>query len=199
MSEKFEFAVLGGWGISPKDLEKFFPSGTKIFPPTRENALKAASAKKIFGYSLGAFLLLEAAEKNEIRHGNVELFAPFLTFPREKNRGGKISETQIKFLRRWLLRDFSSAIGDFYERANLSFPRPKNFPPYEISELEEGLEILLRGEILCVPETAKSWKFFLGENDALLDFDGVAAAFPKDSLRKISAGTHDLLTLVSRI
>ncbi|MCD8298547.1 MAG: hypothetical protein LUD39_02145 [Opitutae bacterium] len=190
-----ELGVVGGWGIAPAALAKFFPAGAIVVAPTRENVARVASLRRVVAYSLGAWLLLDAAARGEFSCDNAVLYAPFLAFSREKGRGGKIFSAQVKFLRRWLRRDCCGALADFYARAGLSLSPPAELP-YAPEDLEAGLDFLLDGDISAVPAAATNWEIVLGENDALLDAEIVAATFPKNPTRIIPRGTHDLLTLI---
>lgn len=190
-------AVLSGWGIAPEAVAPLFPAGTRVLAPTRENVARLAGATRVVGYSLGALLLLlEAASRGEFSCADVTLCAPFLAFPREAGAGGRVSATQVKFLRRWLKKDAPAALADFYARAGLSFPPPTEALPYRVEDLDAGLEILATAELDAVPAAARPWKIVLGENDALLDARAVAAAFSGNSVRLVPAGTHDLRTLL---
>lgn len=189
-------SVLSGWGIAPEAVAPLFPAGTRVLAPTRENVARLAGAPRVVGYSLGAQLLLEAASRGEFSCADVTLCAPFLAFPREAGAGGRVSATQVKFLRRWLKKDVPAALADFYARAGLSFPPPTETFPYRIEDLDAGLEILATAKLAAVPAAARSWKIVLGENDALLDARAVAAAFSGNSVRLVPAGTHDIRTLL---
>lgn len=188
-------AVLSGWGVAPEAAAALFPAGTLVLAPTRENASKLSGAPRVAGYSLGAQLLLDAAARGEFSCADVTLYAPFLAFPREAGRGGRVAATQVKFLRRWLKKDAPDAIADFYARAELSFPPPKTLP-YRIEDLDTGLEFLASADIAALPASAENWKIVLGENDALIDAARVAETFPRNPVRLVPAGTHDLRTLV---
>lgn len=198
MSGDVAVVVLSGWGIFPEEVARLFPSGTRAFAPTRENVSALAGAARVVGYSLGAWLLLDAAARGVSFSGSVELYAPFLAFPREAGAGGRVSATQVKFLRRWIKKDPVAAIADFYARAGLSFSASASADalPYEAVALDEGLRILAEEKIDAVPVVAENWKIVLGENDALLDARAVAESFSKNVVRIVPGGTHDLLTLV---
>lgn len=190
--------VLSGWGIAPEAVAPLFPAGTRVLAPTRENVARLAGAPRVVGYSLGALLLLDAAARGEFSCADVVLFAPFLAFPREADAGGRVSATQVKFLRRWLKKDAPAALADFYARAGLSFPPPAagDALPYRIEDLDAGLEILETAKLDAVPAAARSWKIVLGEADALLDAPAVAETFAENPVRLVPAGTHDLRTLL---
>lgn len=192
---KISLGILGGWGVSPEAEAALFPAGTRVFPPTRENVARLAGAERVAGYSLGAWLLLDAASRGEFSRGNVTLYAPFAAFPRELERGGRVSATQVKFLRRWLKKSPSDALADFYARAGLSFSRADALP-YRIEDLDAGLALLTDGFVERVPAVAESWEIVIGGNDALLDAEAVVRSFPKNPVRRVPAGTHDLLTLI---
>ena len=155
-------------------------------------------ARRVVGYSLGAFLLLEASARGEFFCEDVSLCAPFLAFPREAGAGGRVSATQVKFLRRWLKKDAPAALADFYARAGLLFPPPASLP-YCIEDLDAGLEILAAAGLGDVPAGARSWKVFLGEDDALIDARAVAATFPENPVRLVSSATHDLRSLLGAV
>lgn len=187
--------VLSGWGIAPEAVAELFPAGTRVFAPTRENAAKLSGAPRVVGYSLGAWLLLDASSRGEFSCGNVTLCAPFLAFPREAGQGGRVSATQVKFLRRWLKKDSVAALADFYARTGLSFP-PLETPPYRIEDLDTGLELLASADVGAVPAAAENWEIVVGGNDALLDAARVAETFSRNPVRIVPAGTHDLRTLL---
>ena len=99
MSSEVSVHVLSGWGIAPEAAAALFPPGARVLAPTRENVAALAGARRVVGYSLGAFLLLEASARGEFFCEDVSLCAPFLAFPREAGAGGRVSATQVKFLR----------------------------------------------------------------------------------------------------
>jgi len=198
--------VLSGWGIDPAACAKIFGTKSQCLAPTRENVSRLAcevssgSANRVVGYSLGAWLLLEAAARQNFSFENVTLYAPFLAFPREAEKGGRVATTQIKFLRRWLKKNPTEAIADFYTRAGISFAPPSaGTLPYSLEELEAGLKILAEEKLDSVPACAKSWKIFLGENDTLLDAPAVAKTFSENPIHVVPAGTHDLPTLLAKV
>jgi len=205
MEREEKTIVLSGWGIDPAECAKIFGAKTQVLAPTRENVslltseVSNGSANRVVGYSLGAWLLLEAAAQQNFSFENVTLYAPFLAFPREVGKGGRIATTQIKFLRRWLKKNPAEAIADFYVRAGISFVSPSaETLPSSLDELDAGLKILAEEKLECVPVCAKNWKIFLGENDALLDAHAVAKTFSENPVHVVPAGTHDLRTLLAR-
>lgn len=198
MSSEVSVHVLSGWGIAPEAAAALFPPGARVLAPTRENVVALAGARRVVGYSLGAFLLLEASARGEFFCEDVALCAPFLAFPREAGAGGRVSATQVKFLRRRLKKDAPAALADFYARAGLSFPPPPPLP-YHIEDLDTGLEILAAERLGAVPASARSWKVFLGEDDALIDARAVAATFPENPVRLVSSATHDLRSLLGAV
>lgn len=198
MSSEVSVHVLSGWGIAPEAAAALFPPGARVLAPMRENVAALAGARRVVGYSLGAFLLLEASARGEFFCEDVSLCAPFLAFPREAGAGGRVSATQVKFLRRWLKKDAPAALADFYARAGLSFPPPASLP-YCIENLDTGLEILAAAGLGDVPAGARSWKVFLGEDDALIDARDVAATFPENPVRLVSSATHDLRSLLGAV
>lgn len=198
MSSEVSVHVLSGWGIAPEAVAALFPPCARVLAPTRENVAALAGARRVVGYSLGAFLLLEASARGEFFCEDVALCAPFLAFPREAGAGGRVSATQVKFLRRRLKKDAPAALADFYARAGLSFPPPPPLP-YHIEDLDTGLEILAAERLGAVPASARSWKVFLGEDDALIDARAVAATFPENPVRLVPAATHDLRSLLGAV
>ncbi len=203
--------LISGWAVEAKQAAKVLAKKRNVpaeqiiaFNATPEdfglflNEVVPALAPEdcVIAYSLGALLLLKAAEKNQFVHGNTFLFAPFFAFPREAEQGGRIAGTQIKFLRRWLKKDWCAAILDFYQRAELDFTLGEN-PPASLEALDAGLEILQNERVLTFPPSAKNWHFIWGENDALLDCEKLKQLpFPLKNCLVVSAGTHNLGTLL---
>ena len=202
---------LGGWGVSPETvperLRPAFPGADiTVLPPTRENLEHALASPKetaLGGWSLGARLLLEEASKGHPGLGGrpaVTLVCPFLAFPSEAGQGGRVTTTQVKFLRRWLGKDPTAALGDFYQRAGLNLPAPVA-PPYPVADLDAGLDLLADPTPVELPSSTfpgrVSFRFFAGENDPLVNNTRLAELLP--GLKIVSGAGHDLADFVREI
>lgn len=163
---------IGGWGVPVAWLENLarrvapFARHTVVPPtPAAIDAINPEQFERVVGYSLGAFLLLKEAAKVPLPS---LLLAPFFAFPAEAKLGGKVRQTQLRVLQRWLRRDPAEALGDFYKRSGLNLPPPATLP-YEIDDLEWGLAQL--AEERAPAGLPKNWSGVIGENDPLLDSD----------------------------
>jgi hypothetical protein len=172
-----------GWAIpeawfAPLVLE-IFPSHQHVFFPAKAAAItrlqSAGSFDCIVGYSLGAQLLLGAAARGD-RFDHVALLAPIFAFPSEEKLGGRVARTQVRYLARWLRRDSTAALLNFYERAGLDVPADL-FQVGDAATLEWGLECLERDRV--EPPLPSGWRAWCGAEDALLDAAGLAALAPE--------------------
>jgi hypothetical protein len=132
--------------------------------------LKDAGCDAYGGYSLGAWLLLRAAQRGEIATADVWLCAPFVAFPEEAGLGGRVKRSQLGQVRRWLRTDPGGALADFSRRASLDLPLAA---PADISALDEGLAWLSSTELASSPGTTRCWRAVIGDNDALLSAESV--------------------------
>ena len=189
---------IGGWGIPPRwfqtEIEKVIPDAEHTFvPPTADafSEFDPTHFSRIGGYSLGAFLLLQNAEKIP---QPALLLAPFFAYPLEESLGGKINRTQIRYLRRWLRRAPLEALSDFYKRAKLALPEPTKLP-YALEDLEWGLTQLADKSV--PPRMPKNWRGIVGRDDPLLDAVQIIELEPRIQITP-TAGHHptELLSAV---
>lgn len=180
MEKALTIIAVSGWAIPSEwfqDLvEKSFPgANVKVIYPSHpgdifeaEYLLKGSKADLYIGYSLGSLWLMtyqEMLPKNSIK----AVLAPIMAFVRERNRGGKIPETKLKYLVRQLGRNPNdrSQILKFHADCEIHFSGTllKMLPDHRI--LINGLEFL---KTAPVPhKQLKSFLALVGENDPLLD------------------------------
>jgi len=176
------WAVPAQWFVALA--EKYLPQWQHTALPANPGAvdeiLTQSRFDRVGGYSLGAHLLLAARPNRALF-----LLAPFLAFPSEAKLGGKISRTQLKFLSRWLQREPSAALVDFYRRADLNdIPAPE-FDGETMRDLKWGLEQLERS---TADTASPEWKTWCGARDPLLDSASLQTHLPH--LRVVAEGTH---------
>jgi hypothetical protein len=177
---------IGGWGVSPEDLrplaEGFLPGADHAFlPPVRGAAEAAAGCDFVAGWSLGAWHVMEAAARGVRFRNRVLLLAPFVAFCSEHGLGGRCSQTQVRWLRRWLQGEPVAALRDFYSRAGLG-EAPAQLP-YATGDLLAGLDLLAQDASPALRKFAagglpEKWQAVIGGSDPLLDADAVARALP---------------------
>ncbi len=127
----------------------------------------------LFGYSLGAFLLLSRRDSIDFEAQRVTLLAPFEDFKAEANRGGKTKRGQLSYLLKWLDRDAQEAVSDFRRRANLTAAMELQVSP---EDLKWGIRTL-RDESI-VPGSLKGVESYLGREDPLLDAGSMEKRYP---------------------
>jgi malonyl-CoA O-methyltransferase len=164
------------------------PDAEHVFVAAEPDALaqleKAGPFDWVVGYSLGSLLLLgEAARASRL--GRVALLAPILAFPREAELGGRIARGQVKQLSRWLRRDATAALADFYARAGLDVPQ-EYAPAAATDTLPWGLERLDNDR--AEPPLPANWRAWCGADDALLDAARLCALVP--SVQIVAEATH---------
>ncbi len=183
---------IGGWGIPPcwglATVEAFFPGEKHVWKVPSPRALKDWQAFDLFlGYSLGANLILRAGLGSQ-----ASLLAPFLDFKEEAGLGGRISLTQLRYVRRWLRRDPVGALNDFFDRAGLSIQLSDL--PYSDEDLHWGLDILTADwEAAEVGES----QVVLGKVDPLLNATSVAEFFTDATV--LEEVGHDLNGLLQGV
>jgi malonyl-CoA O-methyltransferase len=165
-----------------------FPDVEHVFVAAEPDALaqleKAGPFDWVAGYSLGSLLLLlEAARANRL--GRVALLAPVLAFPREAELGGRVAQTQVKQLSRWLRRDAPAALADFYARAGLDVS-PEPMPAASTDILLWGLERLENDR--AEPPLPANWRAWCGASDTLLDAARLCALAPPVQI--VAEATH---------
>ncbi len=145
----------------PNAPHTFIPAG----PESIERLLAAGPFDQVTGYSLGSELLLSAAARGVV-FKDVKLLAPIFAFAREEDLGGRVARAQVRLLIRWLRRDPTTALADFYGRAGLDVPH-QLAPVQESDNLIWGLEYLENQRV--EPPLPASWQAWCGGADALLD------------------------------
>ncbi len=145
---------------------------------------KAGPFDWVAGYSLGSLLLLREAARAD-RLGRVVLLAPIFAFPREAELGGRVAQTQVRQLFRWLRRDARAALADFYERAGLDVPQ-EDAPATATDDLWWGLERLENDR--AEPFIPPGWRAWCGANDPLLDAARLHALAP--AVQIVARATH---------
>ena len=164
---------IGGWGVPPEWLEKqaaaVFPgTAHQVVPPDPEGDWRRQrdSYDRLIGYSLGAFLLLQAEQEAPSRR-SLALLAPFFAFAAETGLGGRVPLSRLRYLERWFRRDPEGALSDFYRRAGLSELMNEGASPYPQNILAAGLSAL-REERL-EPRVPAGAVVLAGEDDTLVD------------------------------
>jgi malonyl-CoA O-methyltransferase len=183
---------LMGWAV-PETwfaplVRQVLPEAEHVFVAAEPDALaqleKAGPFDWVVGYSLGSMLLLREAARTE-RLGRVALLAPIFAFPREAELGGRVAQTQVRQLSRWLRRDAPAALADFYARAGLDVP-PEPAPAAATDILLWGLERLENDR--TEPPVPEGWRAWCGTNDALLDAARLGELAP--SVQIVAGATH---------
>lgn len=172
----------------------------EVLPPAGASLarlLETPEGATLGGWSLGARLLLDALAAGRIPAGRrLILVCPFLAFPAEAGQGGRVSATQVKFLRRWLSKDPAAALADFRRRAGIR-ENDAESPPYSMEELEDGLRVLETPVAVPPPALTGDKTLFAGADDPLLDSGKLASLLP--GLRVVAGTGHDLSDFVKSI
>ena len=120
------------------------------------------------------------------------LLSPFVEFPREADRGGKVSKTQLKVTARGLRTDALATVNDFYDRADLDVSA-KNLP-YPVEDLAWGLDLLLEKAVNQETISNRYHEVLLGGQDPILDASRLLKFFPAaKTLPKAGHRFEDLL------
>lgn len=185
---------LGGWGIAPETIaRKLGCAPDAVLPPTPASLRRLLAAPgdvALGGWSLGARLLLDAFAAGDIAPGRpVTLLRPFLAFPSEAGQGGRVSATQVKFLRRRLAKEPLAALADFYRRAGLDIPPPDALP-YPLPDLDAGLALLADPTPVSGFQLPESVELLGGETDPLTDNARLRELLP--GLKIIPGAGHDV-------
>ncbi len=178
---------IGGWGVSLEELKAIAVSHAPdaehlIYPPVVGAAESLSACDAVIAWSLGAHLVLEAGARGVQFPAKVLLFAPFTSFWSEHGKSGKYSETQVKYLRRWIDTDAPAALADFRKRAGLA-PMAGDALPYEKECLQSGLDLLSQPAGISLITFGRQglnpgWEAYVGDQDALLNSEGVCQAIP---------------------
>ena len=180
MLKPLSITAICGWAVPPiwfgELIQKQLPNSKvhTIYPQNpndnheASSILNEVSSDFLIGYSLGSLWIL--------RHRNfipsqlkIALLAPVLAFPKEKNLGGRISQTQLKYLIKILSRnpDDLSFLLDFYRVSGFE-------PPSSLLEEFSNRNVLIRGleflnTVQAQLEFDDDFIAIVGENDTLLD------------------------------
>ncbi|MDZ4744245.1 MAG: hypothetical protein SGI98_12615 [Verrucomicrobiota bacterium] len=154
---------------------------------------QATSADVIAGYSFGAFLLLQQDHDLKKLGIHVELYAPFLDFKAESNRGSNITLTQLKFLKRWLSRKPLDAINDFYKKSGLQITSPIEVP-YPLEDLAWGLDQMIDTEV-SVSLLSNYNPVIAGNYDELINIDILRHVFNNLLSLDCNHSISDILTV----
>ncbi len=208
MEKSLTITVISGWALPPGwfhgQIENCFPDAiiNVLYPSNpgdpeeAERLLKSAKADLYIGYSLGSLWLMtyqEMLPKDSVK----ALLAPVLAFVREREKGGKTPETQLKYLIRKLKRNPQdpSPLLEFYSDAGITISEAwlKEVPENEV--LLKGLEFLQNAPI---PEI-ETQKFIalVGQEDAFLDGDALKCHLPQ--LEIIADADHAPGPLLNRL
>lgn len=178
---------IGGWGISPAELqphaEAHAPGARHVLlAPVAGAAEAAADCDAVVAWSLGARRFLELAAKGGRPFPRrVLLLAPFTSFCSEDGACGKVSRTQVRWLRRMMAQDPLAALADFRLRAGLPPSPVADELPYAPELLMEGLDRLEEPAGAGLVTFARrglpeGWEAYVGDRDPLLAAEGVADA-----------------------
>jgi hypothetical protein len=189
---------IGGWGVPPEWHEL---QAAAVFPHAKHRAVPPDPAgrwreerscyDRVIGYSLGAFLLLEAEQESPCDRP-VALLAPFFAFPAEAGLGGKVALTRLRYLQRWFRREPEAALHDFYRRAGLPELGEHGDLPYPLEILFAGLDTLKNGRL--APRIPTGALAFAGKDDTLLDASRLNALCPE--IRVLADAGHHPDSLV---
>jgi hypothetical protein len=180
MDKKLIITAVSGWALPSswfkEQVEQSFPGANvkALYPVLPGDSLQArgllegSKADLYIGYSLGSLWLMTHQEwlpENSIK----AVLAPVLAFSRERNRGGKTPETQLKYLLRQLQRnpDDWSPVLKFYADNEILFPETLMSEIPAMHVLINGLDFLHSAP---APEMGLD-KFIglVGRKDRLLD------------------------------
>ncbi|GDY17217.1 hypothetical protein LBMAG55_05400 [Verrucomicrobiota bacterium] len=176
---------IGGWGVSLEEMKVIALAHAPdaehlIYPPVVGAAENLSGCDAVIAWSLGAHLVLEAGARGVKFPAKVLLFAPFTSFCSEHGKCGKHSETQVKWLRRWIDTDAPAALADFRKRAGLA-PLAGDALPYEKEYLQAGLDLLSQPAGISLITFGRQglnpgWEAYVGDQDTLLNPEGVCQA-----------------------
>ncbi len=176
---------VSGWGIPLEEMRPLAVGHAPdaehvIYPPVLGAAEHVAKCDAVIAWSLGAHWVLDAAARGVRFPGKVLLIAPFTSFCAEHGKVGRCSETQVRYLRRWLETDPMAALADFRQRAGLA-PATTPALPYDREDLLSGLDRLSQPAGIAMISFARQglpagWEAYVGEKDTLLNPEGVCQA-----------------------
>lgn len=208
MEKALTITGVSGWAL-PKEwfhgqIEKHFPKATiNVLYPSNpgdsqeaEHLLKSAKTDLYIGYSLGSLWLMTHCQMLP-KTSSKAILSPILAFSRERDRGGVISDTNLKYLMRQLKRNPKdlSPVREFYSNAEIQISdRWLNDVP-ENEVLLNGLEFL---QTAPVPEIKDLNAIALvGREDKFLDGEKLQRYFP--DLEIIPSANHAPDLLLKRL
>ena len=199
-----KIGCVGGWGVSLAEMRDLAVAHAPeaehvLYPPVVGAAENLVGCDAVVGWSLGAHLLLEAGARGVKLPAKALLFAPFTSFCAEHGSCGRASETQVRWLRRWLDGDPAAALADFRRRAGLA-PAASAEPPYELEHLRSGLDVLFQPAGVALITFGRQglpagWEAYVGDQDTLLHAEGVAQAIV--GCQTVEGLGHDLRTFLA--
>ncbi len=190
MEKPLTLTAISGWALPVEwfhdQIKSFFPDAKinvlyPLHPDDPQEAkrlLESAQADLYIGYSLGSLWLMtyiKMLPKASIK----AVLAPVLAFTSERNRGGKIEETKLKYLIRQLKRkpQDPSPLREFYASVGIQIPDSWLNAVPESEVLLEGLEFLLTAP---VPEIdGLNLVSLVGKEDRLLDGEKLKNHLPQ--------------------
>jgi hypothetical protein len=165
---------IGGWGVSLEEMRAIAVAHApeaehQIYPPVMGAAENLVGCDAVIAWSLGAHLILEAGARGVKLPAKVLLFAPFTSFCAEHGACGRIPETQVKWLRRWLETEPAAALADFRKRAGLT-PMTGTELPYALEYLLAGLDVLIQPAGISLVTFGRQglppgWEAYVGEKE----------------------------------
>lgn len=198
-------AWIAGWGVEPESLSPsarhFAPDAEHLFfPPTPDFLQEVGASDILIAWSLGALRVLDGATAGWQFPGQVILLAPFIAFCAEHGCGGKCSLTQVRYLKRWVVRDPKAAVADFYTRAGLGTLTSRVTLPVPL--LLEGLDRLALDapsglRCFAAQGLPANWQAWVGDADPLLEASGVLNTL-KSCLLLPGAG-HSIVDLLGQL
>jgi hypothetical protein len=208
MEKALTITGVSGWAL-PKEwfqgqIKKYFPSAiiNVLYPANpgdsleAEHLLKSAEADLYIGHSLGSLWLMIHHQILPLKSKKAVL-APILEFSKERDRGGVIPDTNLKYLIRQLKRNPKdpSPVREFYSHAEIQISNKWLNEVPENAVLLNGLEFL---QTAPVPDIKNLEVIALvGREDKLLDGEKLQRYFPK--LEIIPSANHAPDLLLKRL
>jgi len=190
MEKSLNITAISGWALPTQwfhdQIEHYFPDAKiNVFYPSHpgdlreaKRLLESAQADLYIGYSLGSLWLMTYQQMLPPESA-MAILAPVLAFTLERNRGGKISETKLKYLLRQLKRNPKdpSPLLEFYSDSKIEITHSwlKKVPENEA--LLAGLEFLLTAPVLDIDD--QNIISLVGKEDRFLDGDKLKEHLPQ--------------------